>query len=576
MATNTELAKIFSQIADMLEILDENPFRIRTYRKAALTIETLPYEIREVEESKWKEIPGIGEHTAAKIHEYIITGKMKFYQELEQKVPPKIREMLDIPGLGPKTIHKLRKMLHIQNVGDLETAARAKKIQKIKGLGEKVEEKILKGIELARKYKERHNLGKAFPLAREIVELMKTKAPVSRIDIAGSLRRMRESAADIDIVIESQRPDKVMEIFTKLSLAAEVISHGETKSSILTTSGIQCDLRVVPPQSYGAALYYFTGSKAHNIRIRQLAQERGLKINEYGVFRGEKQIAGKTEEEVFKSVGLPYIPPELREDRGEIEAAQAGKLPHLIELSDIKGDCHMHTLWSDGALPLPEMVEAARKRYRYAAITDHSKLVGVTRGMDAPTLLKQVKELRAMAKKFDNFTLLCGIEVDIRGDGTLDMTDEALAQLDLAVASVHLKFNMTEEEMTARIIKAMKNPYVTTIGHPTGRLIGYREPYKVNMERLLDAAKETGTFMELNSFWDRLDLNDVHARMAKEKGVKLIIDTDSHNADHFDMLQFGVATARRAWLEPSDVVNTLPPEKFLAAIRAKRKRLVSP
>jgi DNA polymerase (family 10) len=356
-----------------------------------------------------------------------------------------------------------------------------------------------------------------------------------------------------------------------LPFVQEILAHGETKSSILTKQGIQCDLRVVEEESYGAALHYFTGSKEHNIRIRQLAQDRGLKVNEYGVFKGEKKIAGGAEEEIFAAVGLPYIPPELREDRGEIEAGLSGNLPHLIEHSDIRGDCHIHTLWSDGSQPLEVMVEAARKRYQYAAISDHSKMMGITGGMDAETLLRQVKEIRNLAKKYPDFMLLCGIEVDIKADGTLDMPDKALKELDLAVASVHLKFNMSEEEMTSRIITAMENPYVTIIGHPTGRLIGYREPYQVNMEKLLDAAKRTGTFMELNSFWDRLDLDDVHLRMAKEKGVKIMIDTDSHNTSHFEMLKYGVSTARRGWIEARDVVNTLLPEKFLKAIKAKRE-----
>ncbi len=569
---NPEIAKTFNQIADILEILNENPFRTRSYRKAAMTIETLPHEIRDLDEAKWKEIPGIGEGIAGKIKEYLTTGKMKLYEELKKKVPPQVIEMTQIPGLGPKTVKRLWDELEIKTIADLEKAARGEKIRQLKGLGEKVEEKILKGIELRLKYKERRGLGKVLPLAHQLIKLLKEKTGVEQIDLAGSLRRMRETVADIDILIVSKKPEKVIDTFTRLPLVEEVVAKGDTKSTVLVGEGIQCDLRVVEAKSYGAALHYFTGSKAHNIRLRQLAQDKGLKLNEYGIFKGEKYVGGKTEEEVFACVGLPFIPPEIREDRGEIEAAYDGKLPKLIEVGDIKGDCHMHTLWSDGSNPLPDMALAASRRYKYGAITDHSRLVGVTGGMDAKTLLRQVKEIRALAKTFKGFTLLCGIEVDIRSDGSLDMPDEALAELDLAVASVHTKFNMSEAEMTARIMKAIENPYVTIVGHPTGRLIGYREPYAVNMDRLLDKAKETGTFMELNSFWDRLDLNDVHLRMAKEKGVKIMIDTDSHNTSHFEMLQYGVANARRGWIEPADVVNTLSTAEFLKTIRAKRQK----
>ncbi len=570
---NPQIAQIFNEIADMLELLNENPFRIRSYRKAAMTLEALPHEIRDLDESKWGEIPGIGKDLSAKIKEFNLTGKVRAYQELHEKIPPELLDMVQIPGLGPKTVKKLWDELGITTMAELEKAGHEHKIQKLKGLGEKIEEKILKGIELKRKYKERHGLGKTIPLAQEILSSLQQKAPISKIDLAGSLRRMKETAADIDILASSKDSKKVMDVFVKLPIVQEVLAYGETKSSILTKQGIQCDLRVVEEKSYGSAFHYFTGSKAHNIRIRQLAQEKGLKVNEYGVFREEEFLGGKTEQEVFEAVGLPYIPPELREDRGEIEAGLSGSLPDLIELSDIKGDCHIHTLWSDGSQSLEVMAEAARKRYQYAALSDHSRLVGITGGMDAETLLKQIKVIRNLAKQYSDFTLLCGIEVDIKSDGTLDMPDSALKELDLAVASVHVKFNMTEEEMTARIIKAMENPYVTIIGHPTGRLIGYREPYPVNMGKVLDAAKRTGTFMELNSFWDRLDLNDVHLRMAKEKGVKIVIDTDSHHTSHFEMLKYGVSTARRGWIEALDVVNTLPSKEFLKAIQKKRARI---
>lgn len=572
---NPQIARVFDEIADILEVLNDNPFRVRSYRRAASTLEGYPQEIRDLDESGWTEIPGIGKDLAAKIKEILTTGKIQLHEELSKKVPPELRAMMDVPGLGPKTVTRLWDELGIKSMDELETAARSGRIKGMKGLGAKVEANILKGIEQARRFKARPGIGKVLPVAHEIVAILQKRAPLTCIDIAGSIRRMRETAGDIDILVTSVEPEKVMEAFAGLSMVDQVLARGETKSSVLMKDGLQCDLRVVEEQAYGAALHYFTGSKGHNIRMRQIAQEKGLKLNEYGVFKGEQRIAGKNEEEIFAALGLPYIPPEIREDRGEIEAALAGKLPRLVEFEQIAGDLHMHTTWSDGKLPLEEMVAAASKRYKYAAITDHSKLVGVTRGMDEPTLLRQVETIRELAKSYADFKILCGIEVDIHPDGTLDMTEKGLAALDIVVASVHVKFNMSEEDMTNRMIRAIENPYVTVIAHPTGRLINYREPYPIDMEKVLEAAKRTGTFMELNSFSDRLDLNDVHLRMAKEKGVKILIDTDSHNSVNFEMLRFGAATARRGWLEPDDVVNTLPFEKFIPAINAKRNRMLS-
>lgn len=571
---NPAIARMFNEIADILEITGDNPFRIRSYRRAAQTIETLTRELREMDEAKWRDVPGIGEGLARKIKEFLTTGACHEHEELKKKIPLGLLEMVKIPGLGPKTVKKLYDELKIQNLEDLEKAARAKKIQGVYGLGPKVEEKILKGIDLKRKYKERFLLGKAYPLAQSLLQSLQEKAPVEQICLAGSLRRMRETVADIDILATSRKPEKVIEIFSTLPEVKEILAKGETKCSILTTAGIQSDLRVVAQSSYGAALHYFTGSKGHNIRIREMGVKKGLKINEYGIFKAdtEKLLGGKTEEEVFEAVGLPYIPPELREDWGEVEAALEGRLPNLITVEDLLSDLHDHTEWSDGANTIEEMANGAMKAgYRYLAITDHSKAVGITGGMDAAELRKQIAEIRKVNGKVKPFRILAGTEVDIKPDGSLDLPDDVLEELDWVVASVHIKFGMTEEEMTGRIIKAMEHPCVNVIGHPTGRLIGSREPYPVNIDHLVEAAKRTGTFLEINAFWDRLDLSDLHARKAKEGGVTLTISNDAHNTSHFSMAKFGVATARRAWVEAKQVANTFSVDRLMGLVQKKRR-----
>jgi DNA polymerase (family X) len=563
--TNQELADIFDHIADILDIQGENPFKIRAYKKAAQTLENLTTQITSIEElEKIGKLPGIGEAITKKIKELLQTGKLNYYEELKKSEYAPLVEFLKIPGIGPKHAKLIYDELKIKTIPELEKAAQDGKLRTLSGLGEKTEENILKGVSQVKKFRERFPLAYIYPKALAMVDELKKNKDVKEITLAGSLKRMKETIADVDILVSSNKPSSVTSSFVTLPNVVNILSKGKTKSSILTKDGFQSDLRIVKPDQFGAAQHYFTGSKAHNIRIRSLGVQKGLKINEYGVFKSKKRIAGKTEEEVFKSVGLPYIPPEIREDWGEIEAAMEGRLPHLIELKDLKGDLHVHTDWTDGQNSIEQMAEKAiKKGYEYLAICDHSPTIGITNGLDEKRLSRQIKEIKKLNRKFKNFKLLTGIEVDIRSNGELDLPDDLLKTLDVVVASVHTKFTQSQEEMTKRIIKAMENPNVDIIAHPTGRLIGKREPYDVDMDKILDAAFSNKKIMEVNSYPERLDLNDIHCRKAKEIGVKLAISTDAHNEGHLDWIFFGVATARRGWLEPKDVINTLPLEKLL-------------
>jgi len=567
--TNQDIANIFYHIAEILEIQGENPFKIRAYIKAAQTIESYTKELSEIKDiEELKHLPGIGEKIALKIKELLETGKLEMYEKLKKSEFAPLVELLEVPGMGPKHVKLIYDKLGIKTVDQLEKAAKAGKLRDLPGLGEKTEQNILKGIEQERRHKERFPLGVILPRAESIVLQLKKVKEVKNISLAGSLRRMKETIADVDILVSSLKPKVVFNAFVKLPEVQTVLSKGATKSSIVTRDGIQMDLRVVKPESYGSAQHYFTGSKAHNIRIRSLGVDRGLKINEYGVFKGEKSIAGKSEEEVFNSVGLPFIPPEMREDWGEIEAAKKRKLPHLIELKDLKGDLHIHSNWTDGRSAIEEMALAARKMgYQYIALCDHSPTIGITNGLTPQRLLKQKEEIKRLNRKFKGFFILSGVEVDIRSNGKLDFEDEILKGLDIVVGAVHTKFTQSKEEMTKRIIRAIENPYVHIIAHPTGRLIGKRDPYEVDMDKLLDAAKANGKIMELNAYPDRLDLNDLHCRKAREKGVKVAISTDAHWTEHLHWIKYGIATARRGWLEPEDVVNTLSLEKLLKILK---------
>jgi DNA polymerase (family 10) len=573
---NLDIARIFNEIADILEVKGENAFKIRAYRKAALTIETLTQDLTVITErggvKELKKIPGIGEGIAKKIVEIAETGDCKKHRELKQEMPSELLELLAIPRVGPKTIAKMHQELGITNIEELERAAKSHKLASLPGFGARVEENIVKGIAQYRGYQGRALLSVALPYAESIVNELKKLDAVEQLIIAGSLRRMRETIGDIDILVVSKRPNEVMDAFTSLDGVEDVIAKGTTKSSIII-NGINADVRVVDAVSFGAAAHYFTGSKHHNVRIRELGVKKGLKINEYGVFRGDERIGGEHEEDVFASVGLAYIPPELREDRGEVEAAKENRIPTLIELNDLKGDLHVHTNWSDGRDSIEEMAKAALALdYEYIAVADHSPAVGIAGGLNEEKIPKRQEEIERVNTRFEDegvkFRVLNAVEVDIKSDFSMDFSNEILKDFDMVIGAVHSKFTQDRTTMTKRIVTAMENPHVDIIAHPTGRLLGKRDPYEVDMEQLMAAAKDTGTMLELNSFPTRLDLNDLHCKMAKEYGVLVAISTDAHVTTQMrDVRMYGVATARRGWLEPKDVLNTRSLEELLKRVK---------
>jgi DNA polymerase (family 10) len=576
---NLEIAAIFYEMADILE-LQNVKWKPEAYRKAARQIETLSTPIEEIYEKggikALTEIPGVGEKLAKKIEEYIKTGRIKEHERLKGEIPKGLNELINLPGLGPKKALKLYRELSIDSIEKLEKAAREGKIAKIEGFGEKSEENILKTIELAKKKKERLLLGVTLPIAEEIVNELKKAKGVRRIEIAGSLRRKKETVGDIDILaeIEGERSD-IMDRFVSLHNVKEVIAKGPKKSMILIGEGeyqIQVDLRIIERESFGAALQYFTGNKDHNIELRKIAIQKGWKLNEYGIFDKQgKMIAGKDEEEVYKKLGLSLIPPELRENQGEIKASIENKLPNLVELSDIKGDLHVHTDWSDGINTIEEMINAAiGLGYEYICISDHSKSQRIANGMDEERMLKQIEIIKEMKRKYKSkITILHGCEVDIKPDGSLDFEDEILKKLDIVSASVHSRFKSSKEEMTKRIARALENKYVKILNHPTGRLINEREPYEVDLEYLMQICRDRKIAMEINSFPSRLDLNDIYARKAKEMEVKLVIDTDSHSVDHLRYIRYGVWVARRGWCEKEDILNTQSIEKIKKSLNLK-------
>jgi DNA polymerase (family 10) len=567
---NQEIARIFNEIADLLEIKGENPFRIRAYRRAAQNIEGLPKSVEEIPKEELLKVPGIGHDLAGKIEEYLKTGKMQAHEELKHEIPEGLLTILSVPGLGPKTSKLLYEKLKIKGLDDLERLASEHKLVGLPGIKEKTEENILKGIEMLKRGKERQPLGMVLPIANDILEHLKKRAPIDKIDLAGSLRRWKDTIKDIDILATSDNPKEVMKVFVHLPHVKDVLMYGTTKSTVIIHEDLQVDLRVVEKESYGAALAYFTGSKAHNIRLREMAMKRGLKINEYGIFRekDEKKIGGEKEDDVYKILGLPYIPPELREDQGEIEAALDGRLPSLITLEDIKGDLHVHSKWSDGSHTFEQLVEAAKERgYSYIAITDHSKGLGIARGLTGERLLEQKKEINAVNKKLKGFRIIHGIEVDIRSDGSLDISDDVLKELDIVVASIHSGFKQPRKQLTYRLVSAMKNPYVSIIAHPTGRLIGERDAYDADMDEIFAIAKKTGTAIEINAYPLRLDINDTYAKRAKGMGIPIVIATDTHVTNQFDYMRYGISIARRGWLEKGDVLNTFAVDKLLKRLK---------
>ncbi len=561
---NQEIAAIFREMADLLEISGENAFRVNSYRNASRVIDDLPEDVEALlNQGSLAEIPGIGERTQQKIAEYIRTGKIAAHAELRAKVPPKLPELLRIPGMGPKTVMHAWKQLGVEDIEGLTKAIGSNKIAELPGMGPKKIENIKKGIEFLARSAGRIPLGMALHPAQEIVQHLRKMTGVKRAEAAGSFRRWTETIGDIDIVVEADNGEQILSQFTKLNSVKEVLALGETKASVRIVNDIQVDIRVVPGESFGAAWMYFTGSKPHNIHLRDMAIQKKWKLNEYGLYAGTKQIAGETEESVYKKLGIPWIPPELREDRGEIE--QADHLPALLDLKDIKGDMHMHTNASDGQNTLEEMVEACiRMGYKYMCISDHSQSSKVANGLDPKRMAEQIKQVRKAAERYKNdIIVLVGSEVDILADGRLDYEDAILKELDFTVASVHSGLNQAAEKMTDRVLRAMDNPYIRSIGHLTGRLIGEREPSHVDVLKVLAHAAETGTWMELNASWLRLDLNDIHCRQAKEAGAKLVISTDSHTPTQLQQMEFGVHTARRGWIEAKDVVNTLPADTMV-------------
>jgi len=556
---NSEIAAMFDHVADLLEVQDANPFRVRAYRNAADTIRDQSRSVASmVEEGEdLSELPDIGEDLAGKIGEMVRTGNLSLLDELSEDVPEAIVEATRIPGIGPKRARALFEALDLGSIDDLKTAAKAGRIADIEGFGEKTEARIREELEKGDITERRFRLDVAEDFAEPLVAWIREIDGVDRAEIAGSYRRRKETVGDLDILAAGEDGGAIIDRFTEYDEVEEVVSKGKTRSTVRLRSGLNVDLRVIPEASWGAAMHYFTGSKAHNIEGRRRAQDRDLKLNEYGIFDGEKRIAGASEEEVYDAIGLPLIPPVLRENRGEIEAAEKGELPDLITRDDLKGDLHTHTDASDGKNTLREMAEAAQDLgYEYLAITDHSRSQTQAGGLSEEDLEAQIDEIAGLNEDFDGFRLLAGCEVDILGDGRLDFPDELLEKLDLVVASVHSKFALDEDTQTRRIIRAMENPCVHIIGHPTGRQIGLRRAFDVDMERLVDAAKDTGCVLELNANPIRLDLKDVHCRMAAEAGVKIAISTDAHSTGGLGNIRYGVDQARRGWLSAADVVNS--------------------
>jgi DNA polymerase (family X) len=566
-AHNLDIARIFGEIADILEIQQESTFRINAYRRAARAVESLSEDVATIAvRGELRKISGIGASLAEKIEEYLRTGTIAYHEELRTVMPPGLAQLMTIPEVGPKTALLLFQRLGITSVDELEQACRAGRVRTLPRLGAKTEQNILGGIARRRVQSVRQPLGAVLPHAQAIVETLRPVPGVEGLSVAGSLRRMRDTIADIDIVAATRSPDAVMARFVALPQAEQVLSKGPTRSSIILRHvGVQCDVRAVEPDSYGAALQYFTGSKDHNVQLREMAVRAGLRINEYGVFRveSEERIGGRTEEEIYGALHLPWIPPEIREGQGEIELAQRNALPALVRVEDIRGDLHMHTSWSDGTHTAEAMARAAKARgYEYAGITDHSQSLKFAGGVTIEDLRAHVDEVHALTDRL-GIRILIGTEVDILADGSLDYPDDVLAGLDLVIGSVHSRFKMTEAEMTRRMIRAMENPHLDILGHPTGRLVGRRPPVDLDMEALVEAARRTDTVLEINAYPDRLDLRDTHVRLARDRGALFAIGTDAHRAEHMGYMEYGVGTARRGWVEAAQVINAWPLERLL-------------
>jgi DNA polymerase (family 10) len=580
---NAALSAIFSQMADVMEILGEDRFRINSYRTVARVIEESGTDIAVLlETGDLAKTPGIGKSSLAKIEEFVKTGQIQAHQELLARIPRALLDLLTIPGVGPKTVKTLYEHLHISSIPELKKAVEDGTIETLPGFGAKKAAAILRGIEFLQKATGRIRLDQALMAAQIATDYLRPLPGVDRIQTAGSLRRRAETIGDVDLLVTTatngpetrQTPEQIIESFTAAPFVERVLAAGGTKGSVIMhcdTTPVQVDVRVVPQESFGAALQYFTGSKAHNVRLREIAVKAKLKLNEYGLFKGDDMIAGADEQEIYRKLGLDFIDPLLREDRGEVDAAKRHALPRLIRLEDIRGDFHAHTVASDGRNTIEEMARAAKERgYEFLCITDHSKSSAIANGQSPQRLAQQIKEIHKIDAKLKGIKLLAGAEVDILADGNLDFEDELLADLDFVVASIHSALGSARERVTTRTLKAMDNPYVTCIGHPTGRLIGQREAMDLDMPAVIEHAAQTSTALEVNADPNRLDIKDVHCKMAIEAGVKLVIDTDAHSTDSLGLMPFGVATAARGWATKTDVLNTYPLAKLKTLLKAKR------
>jgi DNA polymerase (family X) len=564
---NAEVAAMFDQAAELLEIQGENQFRVRAYRRAARVIEGLPQSVKGLLSAgrDLSELPGIGKDLAGKIAEIVETGHFKLLDQLKKKLPGELGDIAGLPGLGPKRVKLLHDKLKVSTFDDLRRVVKTARLHEIRGFGPTIERKLIAALEKPTVEK-RFKLSVAEAEAETLVAFLRGSG---RVMVAGSYRRRRETVGDLDLVVTTAHAAAVGDKLVAYENVAEVLAHGGTRTTVVLRSGLQVDVRAVPEESYGAALLYFTGSKAHNIALRAIAVHRGWKLNEYGLFSRKRRIAGSTEDEIYKKLGLAYIPPEMREDRGEVALAKTKDLPRLVTRADIRGDLHVHSDWTDGTASISAMAEAAQAQgYEYIALTDHSRRVAMAHGLDPAGLARQSREIDRVNARLQGLTILKGIEVDILKDGTLDLPDANLTKLDIVIAAVHSYFDLPREAQTERVIKAMNNPYVSIIAHPTGRLIGQRDPYEIDIDRLISAAHRTGCYLEINAQPDRLDLNDLHIHAAKQVGIKFAISTDAHSTDSFQYIRFGIDQARRGWLTADDVVNTKP----LAVLRRALSR----
>jgi DNA polymerase (family 10) len=575
---NREIAAVFGEISNLMKIIQDDPkwtFKAAAYDRAKRAIEGLPERLEDIARDpkrKLTDIPGIGEDLAKKIIELAETGKSKYHQEQLAKVPASLLELLQLQTVGPQKVRLFYKQAGIKSIDDLEAAVQAGRLRNLPGMSVKSEENILKALEVYRRAAGRFRLDTAYETAQQLIHYLKEFRGVEEVTPAGSLRRGRETVGDLDLLVTGYDHAGIADHFAKFPGVVQLLAKGEDKVSVKLQNDLQVDIRLLDRESYGAALQYFTGSKEHNVALRERAKKRGWKLSEYGLFKGEEALARRTEEEIYAKLDLQWIPPELRENQGEIEAAEKGELPKLVELEDIKGDLHMHTTASDGKASVEGMAEAAKKLgYEYILITDHSKAVTIANGLDEKRAVENIRRIKAARKKVKGIEIWTGAEVDILGDGSLDYPDEILKQFDIVLASVHSRMNMPAQEMTARLLKALANPYVRILGHPTGRQILKRDPFVFDLEKVFAVAKEYGVILELNGHPERLDLCDRHLKLARDRGMKVIISTDAHSPDHFKLMRYGVVTARRGWMRKEDVLNTLPPEELLESLRPKEQ-----